>query len=1038
MAKVVKAILAVALIVVGAITGQFELIGVGLGVASSIITPKKKKQEATESRLSKRLDPEEYVKIVFGETAGGTDIRYWEVWGTDNMSYDEVICIAGHKIQEFGSFYIEDEEVTFSGEAATGAYAGVLSRKTKLEGNNTILSVGAGGTWKITGANGPYMTGLAYYVLAWVSDPDKLPRGPATRITQVVKGALVYDPRKDSTQGGSGTHRAAQPSNQSTWQYTPLDSNNEAIGRNPALQILWYLLGWYVQNPSTSEWVLRCGMGVPPDSIDYASFITAANDCEDNNYYSDCILSTGNSHEDNLGTILAACAGKLIDAGGLYRLKIAKDDTADVAVELSADDIVGEDDWQPEANLSDKFNQGHGTFVDPDTLYQRRNYPLVRDTSYETADGYKHRKSFDYDAVQSSNQAQALTRLEINKARFTGTYTAPFNWRACLCNVTDIVKLTSARHGFTDKIFRVEEREFDPAGPVNLVLREDDASIYTPGTVTTLPAPGVGAGFDPRDVPVPSSGDWTVSQYAVTDGSSSLPALKVSGDAPSLIVKQVTIEISTSSSGPWTSIASSLIDPDGTTDYIIPSLPPSTIYYVALRYINTWGVKSARTVLGPVTTPSEFQAQSIINQGGLATKDIVDWETEVGGSNRPEDNATVGTIGMIPAGIRVAEGSTTIQLYANTPDSGSIEVGNGFWKTGDENARFITGITVLSTPYETHVPTDGVFYVIWGVQDANTRFPALVGGFLTETGFFCAEYNRVTGEWSAVDSDNNKQVFLPLSTDILWGMGTKNAISAGIDLLTQIVAYVEGFDAPGVLSEGTLKNQDGVGRSIPTDAAEEFVYDGDAIVFDEAWPAAPVIRFGGGGRTYNPTFNSSQQQVFRAINLTTTGFTASLKIREATGTITPVTDAGATTPGTGPTYQIEKSVSAQDKDDSYTYRFSVSCTDFIDGEGISVPNSGWVTVGFYTRTTAGGAWTKRGSVKYYNTGTYEVDIVVDGLGSAAAFGITAEAVGTGIGNGITSFVHVYYETQASISEDTATPSGVSAVPFFVIGNKSIV
>jgi hypothetical protein len=75
------------------------------------------------------------------------------------------------------------------------------------------------------------------------------------------KGAKVYDPRLDSTvTGGSGSQRAAT---QSTWAW---DDN---ASRNPALQLLWFLLGWKINSK------LALGMGLPPARIDLPSFITA-------------------------------------------------------------------------------------------------------------------------------------------------------------------------------------------------------------------------------------------------------------------------------------------------------------------------------------------------------------------------------------------------------------------------------------------------------------------------------------------------------------------------------------------------------------------------------------------------------------------------------------------------------------------------------------------------------------------------------------------------------------------------------------------
>ncbi|MGK3946306.1 hypothetical protein ABK046_49130, partial [Streptomyces caeruleatus] len=50
-----------------------------------------------------------------------------------------------------------------------------------------------------------------------------------------VDGAPLYDPRKDSTVGGSGSHRI---NDIATWEYT------NGVGTNPALQILALKIGF--------------------------------------------------------------------------------------------------------------------------------------------------------------------------------------------------------------------------------------------------------------------------------------------------------------------------------------------------------------------------------------------------------------------------------------------------------------------------------------------------------------------------------------------------------------------------------------------------------------------------------------------------------------------------------------------------------------------------------------------------------------------------------------------------------------------------
>lgn len=630
MSRIVRAVVGVGLFAVGLFMGgstwPLAVKALGIGLASTALTPKIKLPEtnaATGARLNKSIDPEANCKIIFGETALGTDLRYWEVWGSDQSRIDEVIAAAGHKIQGYGAFYIDDELVTFSGNNATGKYAGALTRITSVEGQpgTVIATLGTGTRWNVAGGEAASMTGVAHYALRWTWTQEKLPRGIPTRITQVGHGALVYDPRRDSTRGGSGSHRA---DDQSTWQYTPTDSNGVPIGRNPALQMLWYLIGWRVQNPYTGEMVLRCGQGIPLDDIDFASFITAANDCEEHEYYSDCILSTGDQHQTNIAVLESACAGILSDVGGFYSLRIQKDDLDGTLVAFDDGDIVGDVDWQPRDALARRYNQVEGQYVDPDSLYQRRSYPLVRDLAYETADGFRRRTAANYDAVQDPDQAQRLARLQLNQSRVPGVFQAPFNWKAITVKPGQPIRLTLSRLGFSNKLFRVNARKIDPGGAIWLALDEEDPQIYTPGTVLPQPPPEAGAGYDPGFVPTPDGGSWTATGGVIgTPGGVTQPGIAIGSVTLPPGITGVWIEYRRGTSGPW---SEHYQGPPESADYTISGLVAGAAdYYVSIRYANAFrvfGGDDDRLIIGPLTV-GELVSSDTIDVGGRPVSEVL-------------------------------------------------------------------------------------------------------------------------------------------------------------------------------------------------------------------------------------------------------------------------------------------------------------------------------------------------------------------------------------------------------------------------------
>jgi|GEM_PF-2510593 len=723
MSKVVRAVVGIGLVVAGFFTGNPYLIAAGAGIAVSSLQPKvsiPSVSEATTARLNKTLEPEAFRKIAFGTTALGTDTRYWEAYGADQSNYDEVIALAGHEITSFDALYVEEELVSFDGSGnATGTYAGALSIKTELVGTSgsTLSGVGAGSKWVTADSESASMTGLAYMVLKWVWSQEKLPRGFPTRITPVGKGALVYDPRLDSTNGGTGSHRV---DDQSTWAFTTTDSNGEPIGRNPALQILHYLLGWYVQNPDTSEWVLVHGMGIDPEDIDFASFITAANECEAEEYYADCLLSTGDNHATNLGVLEQACAGKVSDAGGLYTLRIQVDDFDGSLTEFTDDDVVGECDWRPEMPLAQSaYNQIAGQFIDPDALYQLRPLPLMRDTAYETADGEKVRTNVRLDAVQDGDQAQKLLRIRLNKSRQKGMFEAPFGWRAINVSVGQPVKLTLSRFGFDERYFRVRAKKVDPGGAVWLALETDHPDVYTGGTIATVPAIATGAGYDPASVPTPTSDEWEGEggTIVVEDGAE-LPSVTITaGDTtqPTGVTGILLYTCQGSNSGPWDFQGEY---PAGTERFVLSGLLADETYYVRMMYRNAFGVidTSSALLLGPYTTGESVSTRAI----GSVTQDDIDAALAFLASGNESLAGGLGVLEQVGARNHYRDPLFTMGVGDHTSNSAPVETVDGTPRT-----------LQVAKSLETDDELDLVLAPLWPIRDGAR---AQIGVEVTTTG----------------------------------------------------------------------------------------------------------------------------------------------------------------------------------------------------------------------------------------------------------------------------------------------------------------
>ena len=576
---------------VGAIIGGAA--GLGLGVLSTAKTTPT--NTATADRLSTggNVDPDCFRKIVFGRTPCGTDMRYWEVYG--KTGYTQVFAAATHQINSFQEMYAEATLVTFDAntEAATSTpYKGYLTRRIDLNGNinanNYAPDKGAGsprpshssdtsgnGLWNASS----HFTGCAYFVLDWTYDQTALASGIPSKIIQVVEGALVYDPRKDSTVGGSGSMRATD---QTTWAYSTLDSNNVPIGRNNALQMLWYELGWRNQG------ILVAGRGVSPNDFDWPAWIQAANDCELEQYYTDCCLSTGDSHQTNEQILAAPANGIVLDTGGLWSYHVATNNTANVAVYLNENDIVSAISFNPKATISSLNNQIGGSYIEPSTpsIYQSTPYTTISDATYISQDqNVKKRLNNDFQSAQSAALAQKAARVMLNRGRLTGQFQATFTLKALAATNWDCVRLTFSPLGFTNRLFRITSFAITPMGGIDLTLQDEDPSVYTGSTVSLPAAPSVGIAYDPRQkVPVTNSGNLGIAYIAsgVIQGNNAVDSILIAWDVPPGNVLRTELQWKKHTDTVWTTES---VTRDYNNYQIVPLLP-NTQYDVQVRHVT--------------------------------------------------------------------------------------------------------------------------------------------------------------------------------------------------------------------------------------------------------------------------------------------------------------------------------------------------------------------------------------------------------------------------------------------------------------------
>lgn len=469
---------------IGISLGTALAIGAGLTLAGGLLAkqPQVSPSQVDRTHVSLILDTPR--KMVLGHTALATDLRYQEFFGNNQENCAQVLLLASHWCESVEQVWLNDVLAWTATGGTQGIYTAYFYVKyfAQAASGNSFVS-GWSHRW---GANAAFV-GCATVYLEFKTTPNSshgtspFSGSIPTRITIRGKGARVYDPRLDSTAGGAGSHRVAD---QATWQWT---AAGVELGRNPALCLLFYLLGWHIQNPSTGAMKLAVGLGIPADRIDIGSFITGANMCDEQitlaiggtepRYRCDGMFSEGDDPGTVITALESAMNAKLRDSAGRFTLQVLHDDLSTPVLDFTEDDVLDGFTWDQGGALTDVKNVIKGRYTDPSdqSLYQLVDYPPV---SILAIDGIDRIDNFDLGVVQSPSQAQRLAKQRLERYQYPGTFAASFKARAWALKDGDVVRLTFAPLGFYQKLMRITKATIQVSGEVPLVMAEESPAIY--------------------------------------------------------------------------------------------------------------------------------------------------------------------------------------------------------------------------------------------------------------------------------------------------------------------------------------------------------------------------------------------------------------------------------------------------------------------------------------------------------------------------------------------------------------------------------
>lgn len=320
--------------------------------------------------------------------------------------------------------------------------------------------------------------GICYVVVTSRMEADNLTSPPSLMFE--VRGAPLYDPRFDTSAGGSGTQRR---NNQDSW----------AFSDNPAVMMYNLELGIY----NGTEKIV--GRGVAQSRLPLSEWFTAMNICDEvmsdgsKRYTAALIASSGDgvTHETNMTPLREACAGSWIE-GVTGEYPIVGANQAVVAT-ITDDDIAWEKSFQLSLTRTrtELVNTVAASYVSPDLFYETTSLTTRVDAAALAQDRERLASKVDYTAVTDPRVGDRLADIAIRASRYQANGNFTVHPKFLGLQVGQWVQWVSARYNRTIK-FQVHSKALGAMGSdsvrdVSISWQEVGDGIFDPTAYATNP-----------------------------------------------------------------------------------------------------------------------------------------------------------------------------------------------------------------------------------------------------------------------------------------------------------------------------------------------------------------------------------------------------------------------------------------------------------------------------------------------------------------------------------------------------------------------
>lgn len=485
-----------------------------LSAGASAIVANNSKPEVRGSSMTMSLDPCAPRRLWIGKQVSGGQLVDWLLYGEKNSRVLMPVYLSegpfGRITKVYGGGRVVHEtplvhgvktEITAyrsgqDGDPGPRLWLTFFDGRPDQEAAADLVALNQG--WTVDDK----MTGMAYVLVeAWFdSDNQRTP----PQLAFEGEGAKLYDRRKDTTAGGSGSHRHDDPD---TWE---ICDGDDTEGANPAVAIDHFVLGRYWNGKRVF------GVGHPQNEVSYSNMSHHANISDEDvdlkeggtqkRYRASGIIMADADHDTVIRKLADQMAATPNDFGG--RFGIVGMEARTPILEIDDGDLIGEfgDFYSPKRPWTDLFSGVEGRYCEPEQNYSMTDYPRIDKAEWVEEDGdearyYTHTLEFEINC----ERAQRLALLKGNMLRRQGTLRGMYPLWAIELERGDWFLRTGQRWGEDGKLFEVLDRVINTRnGAITIIANEvdpnDDAWDENDAKPPpTLPTPGTPyiLGIDP-------------------------------------------------------------------------------------------------------------------------------------------------------------------------------------------------------------------------------------------------------------------------------------------------------------------------------------------------------------------------------------------------------------------------------------------------------------------------------------------------------------------------------------------------------------